>query len=198
MADVASDGLIQTLLDADAEYHARLASLIHDQPLQTLAAASLRLDVLRDRAPDVAASVESIVDLLRETATRLRLLIALLELPDADTGLASSLQRLVSAAYRADVDVTLLVDDSLAMGERASRAATRIVADAVLTLGSPGALVLELGQSGDVVLLNVTAQAPSADLVDLLVRTAARAEASGGRLVRTTPDGGSFVVPWPR
>ncbi|MDI1289900.1 MAG: histidine kinase [bacterium] len=199
MRDGASDGLLKTVMDAEVLYQARLAEFLHDQPLQTLAAATLRLDMLRERAPEVADSVQSIVELLGGTVARLRLLVALLEPPDLDAGLGTELRRLASAASHAGLDVSVGGDASVDLDERSATAALRIVADALLSIAPSTArpLAVDLTQSADGARLTVIGPASIAGLADLLTRIAARAEASGGLLTTSSVrQSSTFFVSW--
>ncbi len=199
MSDTASGGLIKTVMDAEVVFEAHLATLLHDQPLQTLAAATLRLDMLRERTPDVADSVHSVVELLDETVARLRLLVALLEPPDPDSGLGVALRRLASAATQARLDVSFIGDNSVDLDERSASAAMRIVSDALLSIAPTAArpLAVELTQSADDVRLTLIDSTSATGLADLFTRIAARAEASGGLLTTSSiGESATLLVSW--
>lgn len=76
----------------EAEERLLLAEAIHDEPLQLIAAALLRLDSLQDRVPAPAASVvEQVTDVLDEAMDGLRRLIVTLQPPDLQAGLGPAL-----------------------------------------------------------------------------------------------------------
>lgn len=193
-----SAGLVQTIQDVDALDRSRLADVVHDQPLQLLAAAMLRLDMLRASAANLEPSVHAITDLLSETVSGLRLFMALLQSPDVDLGLGIALQRLTSAASLAwQREVTFAGAQSVDLDERSARAAHRIVVDAMMTTSPSACLAIELSQSVDDVRLALsTSPMPASLPPDLLARIAARVEATGGRL----PDvvaGSTVAISWP-
>ncbi|MGZ4595480.1 MAG: PAS domain-containing protein [Actinomycetes bacterium] len=97
-------GLIVHLHEAQESERRRLAADVHDDTLQVLAGANLRLQSLRRRAADLgaadlAAAAESLDREMREAATRLRRL--LFELEPARQGAPGQLGELLRAYSRA-------------------------------------------------------------------------------------------------
>ncbi len=62
--------LVSEAMQADERYHREVAEHLHDGPLQTLLAARLELDEVRERNPDPA--LDMVYAALQETATGLR------------------------------------------------------------------------------------------------------------------------------
>ena len=198
MSSAVDDGLIAAIMDADTLDRRRLADMVHDHPLQLLAAASLRMDLLRERDPSIDESASAISSLLESTVASLRVLTDMLA-PDVSLGLGIGLRRFASAAalvVRTHVDVTGA--DSVELADQPARAAQQIVCDAVMSAGSAGAGVVEidLDQSSDAVVLTLRSTPSSLGAMPgLLARIAARAQATGGCLLEE-PE--AVSVSWPR
>jgi signal transduction histidine kinase len=87
--------LSERLVEAQDDERARIASDVHDDSIQALAAVDLRLGALRnrlrDRAPDELAGVETAMDAVHGAGVRLRSLLFELETPVLDAPLADGL-----------------------------------------------------------------------------------------------------------
>jgi two-component system, NarL family, sensor kinase len=101
--------LVSEVTQADERQHRELAENLHDGPLQTVLAARLGVDELRERVPDPA--LDAIYDALQVTATSLRSTVTALD-PQvlARLGLSagvSELLRQFESRYRCTVDADL-------------------------------------------------------------------------------------------
>jgi hypothetical protein len=201
MSRAVDDGLIAAIMDADTLDRRRLADIVHDHPLQLLAAASLRMDLLRERDPSIDESASAISSLLDSTVASLRALTAMLVTPEVEGGPGIALRRLAEGAHLvAGTHVDVTYSDSADLDERSTRAAQQIACDAVLSAGPAGARAVEIGltESVDQVLLTLrsTPHALTASS-DLLTRIAARAESTGGCLLEDS-EPSTITVSWPR
>ena len=88
--------LSERLVEAQDDERARIAADVHDDSIQVLAAVDLRLGTLlrrlRDRAPDEAPGVETVVDAVHSASDRLRHLMFELETPVLDATLSDGLR----------------------------------------------------------------------------------------------------------
>jgi signal transduction histidine kinase len=100
--------LSERLVEAQDDERARIASDVHDDSIQALAAVDLRLGALRnrlrDRAPDEAAGVETAIDAVHGAGVRLRSLLFELETPVLDAELADGLRDTAAQLFE-DSDV---------------------------------------------------------------------------------------------
>lgn len=89
--------LLSRLVDAQDAERKRIAADVHDDPVQALAAVDLRLGLLRRRmreqAPDLLESLDSLQDTVSAATDRLRALLFDLEPPDLDHGLGAAVRR---------------------------------------------------------------------------------------------------------
>ena len=106
--------LSERLVEAQDDERARIASDVHDDSIQALAAVDLRLGALRnrlrDRAPDEAAGVETAIDAVHGAGVRLRSLLFELETPVLDAELADGLRDTAAQLFE-DSDVGWSVEE---------------------------------------------------------------------------------------
>jgi signal transduction histidine kinase len=106
--------LSERLVEAQDDERARIASDVHDDSIQALAAVDLRLGALRnrlrDRAPDEAAAVETAIDAVHGAGVRLRSLLFELETPVLDADLADGLRDTAAQLFE-DSDVEWSVEE---------------------------------------------------------------------------------------
>ena len=88
--------LSERLVEAQDDERARIAADVHDDSIQALAAADLRLGALRnrlrDRAPEEVAGVATVMEAVHGAGVRLRSLLFELETPVLDAELADGLR----------------------------------------------------------------------------------------------------------
>jgi signal transduction histidine kinase len=88
--------LSERLIEAQDDERARIAADVHDDSIQALAAVDLRLGALRnrlrERAPEEASGVETVMDTVHGAGIRLRSLLFELETPVLDADLADGLR----------------------------------------------------------------------------------------------------------
>jgi signal transduction histidine kinase len=99
------------MVEAEQFERARLASALHDDPIQVLSSAQWRLEaILADVPPDTRAPLQTIAASLSEVQLRLRDLMFRLHPPGLDTdGLTGALDDLLQETF-ADTDVDVLLD----------------------------------------------------------------------------------------
>jgi signal transduction histidine kinase len=77
-----------------------LAEVIHDEPIQLIVAAILRIDLMHSRSTgDDAAQLDAIATLLESSVDRLRRLIVALSPPDLSDGLGAALRALADGIF---------------------------------------------------------------------------------------------------
>lgn len=190
-------------MDAEAFDRARLANLIHDRPLQMLAASSLRLEMLRERTSGIDDAALEISRLIASTIAELRLCVSILEPPDDGVGLGATIRRIVTdSSLAGDIPVEFNGADDVDLDARGANAAKAIVVDAMISAvhEGRGTLVIGLTKNEDAVHLTIHGlPANSADLTALLARSAARAEATGARLWSEAgaPSSSTVDIVWP-
>jgi signal transduction histidine kinase len=88
--------LSERLVEAQDDERSRIAADVHDDSIQALAAVDLRLGALRnrlrDRAPEEAPGVETVMDAVHGASVRLRHLLFELETPVLDATLSDGLR----------------------------------------------------------------------------------------------------------
>ena len=106
--------LSERLVEAQDDERARIASDVHDDSIQALAAVDLRLGALRnrlrDRAPQEAVAVETAMDAVHGAGVRLRSLLFELETPVLDADLADGLRDTAAQLFE-DSDVGWAVEE---------------------------------------------------------------------------------------
>lgn len=106
--------LSERLVEAQDDERARIAADVHDDSIQALAAVDLRLGALRnrlrDRAPDEAAGVATVMDAVHGAGVRLRSLLFELETPVLDATLADGLRDAAAHVFE-DSDVAWSVEE---------------------------------------------------------------------------------------
>jgi signal transduction histidine kinase len=106
--------LSERLVEAQDDERARIAADVHDDSVQALAAVDLRLGALRnrlrDRAPEEAAAVETVMDAVHCAAVRLRHLLFELETPVLDASLTDGLRDAAAQVFE-DGDVAWSVEE---------------------------------------------------------------------------------------
>ena len=148
--------LVSEVTQADQRQQRELAENLHDGPLQTLLAARLEVDELRERAPD--PTLDAIYDALQETAASLRSTVTQLH-PQvlAQLGLSAGLRELLrqfESRYRCIIDA-----DFEELGKPESQALMYRAARELLTnIGKhaeASRVAVSLKRSGDRIILTL-------------------------------------------
>ncbi len=198
--------LVSEAMQADDRHNRELAEHLHDGPLQTLLAARLELDEVRERNPDPA--LEHVYAALQETAKGLRSTVTELH-PQvlAQLGLTEGVRELVRQ-YEARSGVP--VDSELEeLGKPASqtlmyRAARELLAN-VHKHARPSTVTVRLFRRGDRIVLTVADDGLGFDPTDIdsavadghigLGSLMVRFDAMGGAIdIDSEPGGGTLVT----
>jgi signal transduction histidine kinase len=131
--------LLRRLVTAQEGERARLAADIHDDPVQALAAADLRLGLLQRRLatidPELEISVSKIQDTLATATTGLRQLLFDLEPLDTDAGCAVAVREAAEHIFEdSPVRWTLECDDDIALPDAEQTHALRIIKEALINV----------------------------------------------------------------
>jgi signal transduction histidine kinase len=106
--------LSERLVEVQDDERARIAADVHDDSIQALAAVDLRLGALRNRlrqrVPEEAAGVETVMDAVHGASTRLRHLLFELDTPVLDASLTDGLRDAAAQVFE-DSDVAWSVED---------------------------------------------------------------------------------------
>jgi signal transduction histidine kinase len=129
--------LSERLVEAQDDERARIASDVHDDSIQALAAVDLRLGALRnrlrDRAPDEAAGVETAIDAVHGAGVRLRSLLFELETPVLDAELADGLRDTAAQLFEdSDVDWSIEERGRSTLPQQVRVSAYRIAREAMV------------------------------------------------------------------
>jgi signal transduction histidine kinase len=133
--DVERRRLLRKLNQAQEEERKLLANALHDDTVQILTAAMLRLDMLGNRQPDpkVAADLRSLSEQLVDAIKRCRHLLFVLRPPALDRdGLKAALDELVQRAItESEISASLQYDCTSEPGEHLSTVVFRVLDEAI-------------------------------------------------------------------
>jgi signal transduction histidine kinase len=203
------------LLDQFASLETRerslLAEVIHDEPIQLIVAAILRIDLLSARSigtgPDAApesAELDRIATLLEGSVDRLRRLIVAMTPPDLTDGLGAALRDLAGGIF-VGTTTRFRVDGPmhLRIAIPAKETAFRILREALVNArkhARAGLVTLRLDQYEEECVLTLTDDGIGSDSLDVvpghlgMATMRARANAEGGTLrFDSTPGLGTTV-----
>lgn len=126
--------LLSTLVAAQEEERARIASDIHDDPIQAMVAVGMQLDLFAEHTgdPDLLARVERLRTSVQRAIDRLRRLLFELSPPSLESGLGTAVVELATRAEEA-TGFELRIDDRTTreLPIEARTAAFRIVQEAL-------------------------------------------------------------------
>lgn len=105
----AQRGLLEQLANVEERERLILAEAIHDEPLQLIVAATMRLDTMVGDLGSRSVDVEELIELLEDAVSKLRTLLIALTPPDLGDGLGTALQRLAESVFVVDRSVTVEV-----------------------------------------------------------------------------------------
>jgi signal transduction histidine kinase len=114
LTELRQRALSQRLVEAQDDERARIAADVHDDSVQALAAVDLRLGALRnrlrERVPEEAAGVDTVIDAVHGAGVRLRHLLFELETPVLDAELSDGLRDAAAHVFE-DSDVEWSVEE---------------------------------------------------------------------------------------
>jgi signal transduction histidine kinase len=153
--------LVAQLDDTESRERGRLAEAVHDEPLQLVVAAMLRLDSLRETLPERARQpLDDIAEMLRVSVDMLRTLTADLTPPDLRTGLGDALERLATAVFLGSATTVHVVGPKhVPLGLEAKVTAYRIAREALVNArkhAQARLVTVELSEDSDSVRLRLT------------------------------------------
>ncbi len=198
--------LLEHLAETEARERSMLAEAIHDEPMQIIISAMMRLDLLRanggfsdpDQGEDIIATLETGVDQLR------RLIVAVTA-PDFDDGLGVALRNLAEGLFTGTpTSVTMLGDTHVTLTPATKAAAYRIMREALVNVrkhARAATVTIALTDGDDAVTIAVHDDGVGSAELDggpghlglLAMRNRARAE-SGRLTIDSTVGRGTAVV----
>lgn len=204
--------LLDRLVQAQEDERARIASDVHDDSVQALAAVELRLGLLRrqlgDDRPELRETAETLAGTVREAIGRLRALLFDLESPAVGTDLATALSVAAEDALEDRIRWRVTGSTNLDLPESLRVTAYRIAREAmsnVVRHADAREVVIRLSRVGSGVEVAVEDDGRGFDPVAVEPRPghlgipamADRATIAGGRLeVERRDEGGTRVRIW--
>jgi PAS domain S-box-containing protein len=206
--------LLRRLIQTREEERARIAADIHDDTIQTMAAASLRLQQLRFRLRRRDRGVQEILDKLEEalglSLSRLRQLIFDLRPPGLDEGSLGAAVRVVLEHMHSDTGLAYRLDDRVSprTPDGTTLLIYRNIREALTNVrkhAQAGTVTVELAQIEDGCLVRIADNGVGYDPVDVedrpghlgLVLIRERAELAGGWCrIESSPGTGTIVEFW--
>ncbi len=200
------EDLLELLSTAEVRVRSLLAEAVHDDPLQLVVAAMLRMDLLRDQLDDGGAEeAERIMGLLERSIEQLRKLIVALTPPDLSGGLGGALRGLAEGIFLGtSTEVELSGPMHVRLTRDVKEGAYRIMREALVNVRKHAraeTVTVRLREvEGDVV-LSVSDDGVGSDSLTTgpghlgLITMRARARAQGADLrVDSAPGQGTTVV----
>lgn len=185
--------LVDQLGDVEQRERILLAEAIHDDPMQTIVAAAMRIDTLAmSMSGEAGAELERLVDMLESAVDRLRTLIVALNPPDLSEGLGPALLNLARGIFtgtRTRVTFEGLQHASLSIATKGT--VYRIFREALVNArkhADAGEVTLRVEDAADLVRVSLSDDGVGADSFDSapghlgMITMRARAHAEGGEL----------------
>jgi PAS domain S-box-containing protein len=204
--------LLDRLVQAQEDERARIASDVHDDSVQALAAVELRLGLLRrrltERAPDLVASIDQMVETVDLATSRLRHLLFDLDSPALRDDLADALDQAAAYVFEDDLGWTVTGDRSIDLPEGLRVTAYRIAKEAMVNVrkhAEATKATIEVCRVGGGVEVRITDDGRGLGPDDIrdqpghlgVTGMRDRAAVAGGWLrVDSPPDGGTVVRLW--
>lgn len=201
--------LVQHLDRTEGRERMRLAEAVHDEPLQHVVAAMLRLDTLSSQPADAAdESVEKVLGMLETAVAQLRTLIATLTPPDLTLGLGPALRQLAKSTFASSTtQVTVTGPDHVSLDPHAEESVYRIIREGLINAHKHARcshVTIDLAESIDLVTIRLSddgigmdysAEQTQAEPGHLgLASMRARAVALHANLLITRRPGGGTVI----
>jgi PAS domain S-box-containing protein len=204
--------LLDRLVQAQEDERARIASDVHDDSVQALAAVELRLGLLRrqlgDSRPELNETAETLAGTVRDAIGRLRALLFDLESPAVGTDLATALSVAPEDAFEERIRWRVTGDTGLDLPQSQRVTAYRIAREAMANVvrhADARAVEIRLSQVGSGVEVAVEDDGRGFDPATVESRPghlgipamADRATIAGGRLeIQRRDEGGTRVRIW--
>ncbi|HEX3296635.1 MAG TPA: PAS domain-containing sensor histidine kinase [Nocardioides sp.] len=204
--------LLDRLVQAQEDERARIASDVHDDSVQALAAVELRLGLLRrqlgDSRPELNETAETLAGTVRDAIGRLRALLFDLESPAVGTDLATALSVAAEDAFEERIRWRVTGDTGLDLPQSQRVTAYRIAREAMANVvrhADARAVEIRLSQVGSGVEVAVEDDGRGFDPATVESRPghlgipamADRATIAGGRLeIQRRDEGGTRVRIW--
>jgi PAS domain S-box-containing protein len=198
--------LLEQLASTETRERALLADAVHDDPMQMIVAAILRIDYLRLRVVgDPGDELERIATLLETSVERLRKLIVAITPPDLSDGLGVALHNLAEGIFIGTTSaVTVIGPTHVSLNPPATATAYRIMREALVNArkhAQAGNVTLRLEEHEGSVMLSLTDDGVGAASLKAepghfgLATMRARANAEDAQLhIDSTPGLGTTVV----
>lgn len=199
------DDLLHQLDTTESRQRMLVAEAVHDDPLQLIVAASLRLDTMAPH-PDPAAAreVENSIDLLEKASGRLRELMTVgIAPPDLSAGLWRAVRAVARAVFLGSATTITVVAPESPMDPVAESTAYRVIREALINARKHArarSVTVRGVRRGDDLVVVVAddgvgceqQESPQGHFGISVMR--ARAEAAGGSLTVRRGDGGGCEV----
>jgi signal transduction histidine kinase len=198
-------GLLGQLAGIETRERSVLAEVIHDEPIQLIVAAILRIDLMHSHSTgDDAVQLDAIATLLESSVDRLRRLIVALSPPDLSEGLGGALHALADGIFvEATTQFHITGELHAHLAVPAVQTVFRIFREAMVNARKhsvAGNVTLHLEQRDEVFVVTLTDDGIGSDGMDAdlghlgtaTMRATARAE--GGQLrIESKPGHGTIV-----
>jgi len=198
-------GLLGQLAGIETRERSVLAEVIHDEPIQLIVAALLRVDLLHAHsAGDAVDQLDEIATLLESSVDRLRRLIVALSPPDLSDGLGSALRVLADGIFvDASTQFQIIGPLHVHLAASAEETVFRIFREAMVNArkhSSASNVTLHLDTQDAAFVVTLTDDGVGADGLDLdlghlgTATMRARAKAESGVLrIESRPGRGTIV-----
>lgn len=198
--------LLEQLASTETRERALLADAVHDDPMQLIVAALLRIDFLRlGMAGEQGAELDQVGSLLETSVERLRKLIVAITPPELSAGLGVALRNLAEGIFIGTTSVVTFVGgDHASLDPPVKATAYRIMREALVNARKHAQaknVTLRLEEHDGTVILSLTDDGVGAESLKAgpghfgLATMRARANAEGARFhIDSTPGLGTTVV----
>ena len=198
--------LLEQLASTETRERALLADAVHDDPMQMIVAAILRIDYLRLQvAGEQGDELDRVATLLETSVERLRKLIVAITPPDLSDGLGVALRNLAEGIFIGTTSVvTVIGPTNVSLNPPAKATAYRIMREALVNArkhAQAGNVTLRLEEHDGSVMLSLTDDGVGAASLKAepghfgLATMRARANAEDAQLhIDSTPGLGTTVV----
>ena len=196
--------LLSELAGMETRERSQIAESIHDEPIQLIVAAAMRIDFLRNAAPGGDDELNRLATLLESSVDWLRNLIQVdLSPPDMTRGIGEALRELADGIFGGNRPLQIVGPMDVNLTPSANAAAYRILREALINAHKHAhaeTVTLRIEQLDRMVVFSVSDDGVGAgDLAGPghlgLATMRARAEAEGGQLhVQSTPGAGTTIV----
>jgi signal transduction histidine kinase/PAS domain-containing protein len=196
--------LLAELAGMETRERSQIAESIHDEPIQLIVAAAMRIDSLRDAAPGGDDELNRLARLLESSVDWLRNLIQVdLSPPDMTRGIGDALRNLADGIFGGNRPLQIVGPANVNLTASAKAATYRILREALINAHKHSraeTVTLRIEQLDRMVVFSVSDDGDGAgDLAGPghlgLATMRARAEAEGGQLhMQSTPGAGTTIV----